>query len=600
MSSEASPRRPRIVLVDDDKAVTDIVCYHLSHSGFEAVAVNSAPEILPTLEGFQPDVMVLDVMMPGMNGFEVLQKIRAQPGTRDLPVLMLTAVSDKRGVMVAAKLGVSGYVVKPFAPKSLIEKLEDILVQRGLPLPLLDAQTPEDDATGDSGPVYGVDHDVEVLQDIQSLDDVPTMPFIVHEVNTALKNDKLDARMLARIVEKDQGVVSQLLRFANSAHYGQTREVKTPDQAIVVLGYREVTDIVVSLSLIKGFKFPDQTSGLSQIDFWGHSFAVGTLARQIAEVVDLGRTEDVFIAGIMHDFGKFVCNLLCPSAYHETLAEVIENKTMLESVEETRLGIHHRKVGGQVGRLWDLPDLVRNAMRLHDAWKYPSIESPVERRALACIHAADRLVRAAGLGRDGEVNLMNVDSAVWEDLRFKASGKDADEAVKNTMTSWARFMNSMDLVDLESAFEDTTFLNPEVGDDRPPVLVIDERQRPMNSVVFSLMSSKLKPVYKTREANYIQYLRDHREIEGIIVTGRDPDLAKNFFHQIRECPVKNIADAPILYIREIGGGSNDEATLAPEIAQANGLVVLQEPYTRDDFHATFSTYREAFLKAYHA
>lgn len=78
-----------------------------------------------------PDLVLLDVMMPGLNGWEVFQHIRRDPRAREIPVLMLTALAQRSDVERAVELGVDGYLTKPFEPSELLQKINEILSGRG-------------------------------------------------------------------------------------------------------------------------------------------------------------------------------------------------------------------------------------------------------------------------------------------------------------------------------------------------------------------------------------------------------------------------------------------------------------------------------------
>ncbi len=118
----------KIMVVDDEYEVADIVKKMLESEGFEVIIANSGEEALKKLEKERPDLILLDIMMPGMDGWETLKKIKSNEKFRDIPVSMLTALpltpDDTKDKPINS---IENYIVKPFSKKILLQKVNDIL-----------------------------------------------------------------------------------------------------------------------------------------------------------------------------------------------------------------------------------------------------------------------------------------------------------------------------------------------------------------------------------------------------------------------------------------------------------------------------------------
>lgn len=110
----------KILAVDDEKHIVRLVQVNLERQGYEVVTANDGREALEKVEAESPDLVVLDVMMPYMDGFEVLQNLRRNASTRDIPVIMLTAKAQDADVFRGWQSGVDCYLTKPFNPMELI------------------------------------------------------------------------------------------------------------------------------------------------------------------------------------------------------------------------------------------------------------------------------------------------------------------------------------------------------------------------------------------------------------------------------------------------------------------------------------------------
>ena len=110
----------KILAVDDERHIVRLIQVNLERAGFQVITAFDGPEALKKVEADKPDLVVLDVMMPKMDGFEVLKRLQANPETRDIPVIMLTAKAQDADVFRGWSSGVSAYLTKPFNPLELI------------------------------------------------------------------------------------------------------------------------------------------------------------------------------------------------------------------------------------------------------------------------------------------------------------------------------------------------------------------------------------------------------------------------------------------------------------------------------------------------
>jgi DNA-binding response OmpR family regulator len=114
----------RILLVDDEPLITDSLSYSLRKEGFEVKAVGDGAVALQEVQEFQPDLVVLDVMLPGMSGLEVCQRLRARGTT---PVIMLTARGEEIDRVLGLEVGADDYLPKPFSFRELLARIRSIL-----------------------------------------------------------------------------------------------------------------------------------------------------------------------------------------------------------------------------------------------------------------------------------------------------------------------------------------------------------------------------------------------------------------------------------------------------------------------------------------
>ena len=125
----AERTRTRVVVADDDKDILDLVVFKLDQAGFETIAVTDGVAALAAIEAGPPALAILDIMMPGLSGLDVLRSVRANPATKDLDVILLTARARDSDVDTGFATGASDYVIKPFSPRELLHRVSAVLAR---------------------------------------------------------------------------------------------------------------------------------------------------------------------------------------------------------------------------------------------------------------------------------------------------------------------------------------------------------------------------------------------------------------------------------------------------------------------------------------
>jgi two-component system phosphate regulon response regulator PhoB len=117
----------RILVVDDEPDIAALVAYHLARESYRVRTAGNGPEALAALEAELPDLLVLDVMLPGLGGLELLREIRRRPELEHLPVILLTARKEEQDRVEGLREGADDYVPKPFSPQELVLRVAAVL-----------------------------------------------------------------------------------------------------------------------------------------------------------------------------------------------------------------------------------------------------------------------------------------------------------------------------------------------------------------------------------------------------------------------------------------------------------------------------------------
>jgi two-component system, OmpR family, phosphate regulon response regulator PhoB len=119
-----------ILVVDDEIEALELIRYNLEHAGFEVVTAGTAEIALDIVRDSHPNMMILDLMLPGIDGFELCKILRREPATASLPILMLTAKVEEIDRILGLELGADDYLTKPFSPRELVLRVKNLLRHR--------------------------------------------------------------------------------------------------------------------------------------------------------------------------------------------------------------------------------------------------------------------------------------------------------------------------------------------------------------------------------------------------------------------------------------------------------------------------------------
>jgi DNA-binding response OmpR family regulator len=141
----AKPVAPRnqkkVLVVDDEKDLLDLITYNLQRNGYDVVACDNGADAVETAVNESPDLILLDLMLPGLDGTEVARRLKSDSRTAQVPLIMLTAKGEETDVVVGLTLGADDYITKPFSMKILLARIA-VVLRRAEPAPTAGGDTP--------------------------------------------------------------------------------------------------------------------------------------------------------------------------------------------------------------------------------------------------------------------------------------------------------------------------------------------------------------------------------------------------------------------------------------------------------------------------
>jgi putative nucleotidyltransferase with HDIG domain len=246
----------------------------------------------------------------------------------------------------------------------------------------------------------------EVMHGIGHL---PSLPAVVHQLLATIENEQADVADLAKKIGQDQALVAKVLRVANSSFYGMQGKVASIQDAMVVIGFRNVRTLVLAAALTGGFP-KSQRSWFDEQVFWKHSLAVGLAAKALAASVGLN-PDHAFTAGLLHDIGRLVLVTCFPHHYRTVVENRARNDDFLVAREREELGFDHADVGAALAKRWKFsPEVSETVQAHHRPWRPDALP------LVALIHVADVTAHALDLAGEADALVPPLDGAAWTRL----------------------------------------------------------------------------------------------------------------------------------------------------------------------------------------
>lgn len=190
---------------------------------------------------------------------------------------------------------------------------------------------------------------------LAKIKEFPTLPTVYTKLVTVMDNPNCTVDDIANVIASDQSSAMKILKLSNSAIYGHAKRIKSINEAVFIIGTREIKSIVLTLAIIKLFEGATKTGSFDPLQFWDFSFAVGSISRNLAKELKIKNHEDLFVAGIIHGIGKLFLIIGIPELYSNVINAAKMKKMDLKEVEKLVLGITHSVIARLLVEKWNLP-----------------------------------------------------------------------------------------------------------------------------------------------------------------------------------------------------------------------------------------------------
>jgi HD-like signal output (HDOD) protein len=389
------------MLVSENERETQILKMAFEQRGVTVLSSKAKYQNYIKALQYLPDIILMELPRPYLQQVHFAELIKNHKKARRIPMIGYgdtIDASEKNGIV---KVGINYYFERPLKFTQMIRVIETLLKQFNKNL---DAKPQAQDKEKDIELLLATDtlplKKIEIITSYVS--SMLAFPFTVAKVLSLAESEKAAASDLSRVIESDPVLSAQILKLSNSVLFASlNRRISTIKDAIVRIGFRETKRLVMSMSVMQLFDQDNKSLGFDRVGFWCHSLACAVIAERLARRVGTVNSDEVFLAGLLHDFGIIVLDEFFPSLFAKVLEDTANSGGLFIEREKMLLGIHHNDVLGELFSKWKLPELVREGIvRQYDAESYKDAIDTPEKKYAVCVAMGNILAKTVSLGRE--------------------------------------------------------------------------------------------------------------------------------------------------------------------------------------------------------
>lgn len=350
----------RILFVDDESQILRSITRLFMDTEYEVLTAGSGAEALDLLEVEQVDVIVSDMKMPKMTGYQLLNEVKKR--FPNIVRIILSGFSDERIVFDALQKNIAKlYILKPWENAVLINTIEKVFQIENV-----------------------LRNNEKILKLLNNAEELPTIKTSYQKIINVIESEQ-EIYKIVEVIEGDNSIVIKLLHIVNSSYYSiKTGSIK---RAVAYLGLDNIKNIVIASAFIDGLNFNKKDNKkLEQL--WEHAFISNRIISIIyTEFLNKKIPETEMNAGLLSNVGIIFMIHSFHEKYMEIFEEVEKHNSSLIELENKAFGTNHQEVGGYLLQWWDIPlPIVEAALYHHN----PFDENIINRQIVLVAHIAEK------------------------------------------------------------------------------------------------------------------------------------------------------------------------------------------------------------------
>jgi len=252
---------------------------------------------------------------------------------------------------------------------------------------------------------------------LKKIETLPTLPIVVTRIMQLVENPKTAAVEISKVVSLDPALTVKILKIVNSAYYGFPKQITTVTHAIMILGFEDVKNIAMGISVFDIFKAKGAASDVifDRVAFWQHSIAVGACTKLLAKKLRYKNPEEAFICGLLHDIGKIILDQYFHDEFNKVMKLARDENLLFINAEKRMNDMDHAEIGRVVAKRWGLPQAIVECIANH----HNPAGSETNVMLIALVHASDVFCKIQKIGNSGDMLVPQLQKAAWDQLKLQ-------------------------------------------------------------------------------------------------------------------------------------------------------------------------------------
>ncbi|MBL8028279.1 MAG: HDOD domain-containing protein [Fibrobacteres bacterium] len=435
----------KLLLITSNKKEGDILSLAFQQKSFKVIL--SEPTYANYVKSLQyiPDLLLMEIPTVYTESLHFVRLLRKNKRLAKTPVLTYGNVSDPTTVKLLFLTGVNKYYVRPLRFGELINDLGVFLKGKGVsvaPKGEQDVQKRQEMITFLMDKEKVGSEKIDMM--VQYIGKLLVFPFTVNRILKIADDLKSGAPELAKVIKTDSAMTTTILKVANSVLFAsRDRKISEIREGVVRIGFKETKNIALSMSIMKLLDKEEKSLGYSRLEFWYHSLAVAVIAERFAKQAGIQSVEEVFVSGLLHDFGILLLDEFFPELFEPIMKQTTEKGGSFYDAVRSVIGISHNDVLEKLFDGWNIPKRITTAVLRQMDYATFKDETDIEQQKLVqIVGMANVIAKGMNLGRECDQIVNKLPNELLVQMRFPAGFRNNffDE-IHTGMNMYARFIN---------------------------------------------------------------------------------------------------------------------------------------------------------------
>ncbi|GAB4373593.1 MAG: HDOD domain-containing protein [Calditrichia bacterium] len=255
----------------------------------------------------------------------------------------------------------------------------------------------------------------EVKNKITGIENIATLPTVAADILESIRSSATSMKSIAQLIERDASITAKIIKVSNSPLWGYAGRIDNVHRALVILGLKQVTNIIIAVSLYSTFTRLKPNPYFNRKKFWLHSAGTGQISRTLSKKLHLNFHGEDLLAALIHDIGKLMLDQFFGDQFKYILEFSKTSGRQVLEVEKEILGCTHADLAAWLLRRWNFPESICTAVLYHH---HPDL-APHHKTLTSVIHLSDMLCEMWGIGFDEDTYKFSIqDDPAWEILKL--------------------------------------------------------------------------------------------------------------------------------------------------------------------------------------